>query len=48
MQQIEPYEPSNRHLMSLGFENATMPLTRDGPLVAMDCMGMLEWGLRFF
>lgn len=22
-------------------------LTKDGPLVAMDCMGMLEWGLRY-
>jgi hypothetical protein len=33
--------------MSLGFDGTPMPLTKDGPLVAMDCMGMLEWELRF-
>ncbi len=45
MQQIEPYEPDTEiRDLGIGLIEVAIRLTKDGPLVAMDCMGMLEDG----
>ncbi len=45
MQRIEPCEPDTEiRDLGIGLVEVAIRLTKDGPLVAMDCMGMLEDG----